>query len=164
MRSGAIRSRDRPLIDDTSLRKLCELCSRIFQIGSNHGASRRSFVSTVMRVFPTMHSMHGPRVTLMRNHWRAAIISLLALVMAAPAFADADAERDALARLIHEIEALEPVIATAESQASPDARIRFRYDWLRQDLERIRAGVQEHIDAPRNEPRKVPPLRGDYRQ
>lgn len=100
----------------------------------------------------------------MRNHWRAAIISLLALVMAAPAFADADAERDALARLIHEIEALEPVIATAESQATPEARIRFRYDWLRQDLERIRAGVQEHIDAPRNEPRKVPPLRGDYRQ
>jgi len=99
-----------------------------------------------------------------RNHWRAAIISLLALFMAAPAFADADAERDALARLIHEIKALEPLIATAESQASPDARIRFRYDWLRQDLERIRAGVQEHIDAPRNEPRKVPPLRGDYRQ
>jgi len=80
------------------------------------------------------------------------------------AFADSDAERQALARLTHEIEALEPVIATAESQASPDARIRFRYDWLRQDLERIRAGIQEHIDAPRNEPRKVPPLRGDYRQ
>ena len=80
------------------------------------------------------------------------------------AHADPDAEREALARLIHEIEALEPVIATAESQATPDARIRFRYDWLRQDLERIRAGVQEHIDAPRNEPRKVPPLRGDYRQ
>ncbi|MGE0486186.1 MAG: RAQPRD family integrative conjugative element protein [Gammaproteobacteria bacterium] len=80
------------------------------------------------------------------------------------AVADPDAEREALARLIHEIEALEPIIATAESQSSPEARIRFRYDWLRQDLERIRAGVQEHIDAPRNEPRKVPPLRGDYRQ
>jgi len=80
------------------------------------------------------------------------------------ALADLDAEREALARLIHEIEALEPVIATAESQATPEARIRFRYDWLRQDLERIRAGIQEHIDAPRNEPRQVPPLRGDYRQ
>ncbi len=75
-----------------------------------------------------------------------------------------DAEREALARLIHEIEALEPLIATAESQASPDTRIRFRYDWLRQDLERIRAGIQEHIDAPRTEPRTFPPLRGDYRQ
>lgn len=86
------------------------------------------------------------------------------LVLSSAALADPDAEREALARLIHEIEALEPLIATAESQASPDARIRFRYDWLRQDLERIRAGIQEHIDAPRTEPRPFPPLRGDYRQ
>jgi len=99
-------------------------------------------------------------------HWYAkALASFVSLlVLSSAALADPDAEREALARLIHEIEALEPLIATAESQASPDARIRFRYDWLRQDLERIRAGVQEHIDAPRNEPRKVPPLRGDYRQ
>ena len=94
-----------------------------------------------------------------------AVIAVTGLVIGSPqARADADAEREALARLAHEVEALEPVIKTAEAQASPDARIRFRYDWLRQDLERIRAGVQEHIDAPRNEPRKVPPLRGDYRQ
>ena len=93
------------------------------------------------------------------------LVLVLGLVgAAAPVFADADAEREALARLIHEIEALAPLIETAESQASPDARIRFRYDWLRQDLERIRAGIQEHIDAPRTEPRTFPPLRGDYRQ
>jgi RAQPRD family integrative conjugative element protein len=53
---------------------------------------------------------------------------------------------------------------TAESQALPDTRIRFRYDWLRQDLHRIRDGIQDHIDAPRSEPRRFPPLRGDYRQ
>ena len=78
--------------------------------------------------------------------------------------ADADAEREALARISHELEATEPLIAEAESQASPDARIRFQYDWLRQDLERIRLGIQEHIDAPRAEPRSFPPLRGDYRR
>ena len=78
--------------------------------------------------------------------------------------ADADAEREAFARLFHEIEALEPLIRSAESQANPDARIRFRYDWLRQDLARVRLGIQEHIDAPRAEPRTFPPLRGDYRR
>ena len=57
-----------------------------------------------------------------------------------------------------------PLIEDAESQANPDGRIRFRYDWLRQDLVRIRAGIQEHIDAPRTEPRTFPPLRGDYRR
>ena len=78
--------------------------------------------------------------------------------------ADPDAEHKALARLIHELQALEPLIVTAQSQALLDARIRFRYDWLRQDLERIRSGIQDHIDAPRNEPRTFPPLRGEYRQ
>ena len=108
--------------------------------------------------------MQGPAQSAFQFPSGVLVIGLLLVGVASPVLADPDAEREALARLIHEIEALEPVIATAESQATPDARIRFRYDWLRQDLERIRAGIQEHIDAPRNEPRKVPPLRGDYRQ
>ena len=80
------------------------------------------------------------------------------------AVADADAERDALARITHELEVLEKLISKAESQAEPDSRIRFRYEWLRQDLSRIRQGIQEHIDVPRSEPRTFPPLRGDYRR
>jgi len=80
------------------------------------------------------------------------------------AIADADGEREVLARIIHELEALEPLIRESASQANPDARIRFRYEWLRQDLTRIRLGLQEHIDVPRSEPRTFPPLRGDYRR
>jgi RAQPRD family integrative conjugative element protein len=95
---------------------------------------------------------------------RVTIAVLVPLCSTFPAFADGDAEREALARLIHELDALAPLIETAESQANPDARIRFRYDWLRQDLERIRGGIREHVDAPRTEPRTFPPLRGDYRQ
>ena len=98
------------------------------------------------------------------RHTRALGSFIGLLLLSGTGLADPDAEREALARPIHEIEALQALIATAESQALPDARIRFRYDWLRQDLERTRAGIQEHIDAPRNEPRKLPPLRGDYRQ
>ena len=80
------------------------------------------------------------------------------------AVADADGERAALARIVHELQAIEPLITEATSQANPDARIRFQYDWLRQDLHRIRIGIQEHIDTPRSEPRTFPPLRGDYRR
>jgi RAQPRD family integrative conjugative element protein len=54
------------------------------------------------------------------------------------AVADTDGERAALARIAHELDALEPLIREAESQANPDARIRLCYDWLRQDLSRIR--------------------------
>ena len=80
------------------------------------------------------------------------------------AFADADGERAALARIVHELQAIQPLITEAASQANPDARVRFQYDWLRQDLYRIRLGIQEHIDAPRSELRTFPPLRGDYRR
>ena len=78
--------------------------------------------------------------------------------------ADADGEREVLARVAHELEALEPLIGQAEAQADPDARIRIRYDWLRQDLSRVQQGIWDHIDAPRAEPRVFPPLRGDYRR
>ena len=78
--------------------------------------------------------------------------------------ADADGEREMLTRITHEIEAIQPLISQAASQANPDARIRFQYGWLRQDLDQIKRGIQEHIDAPRAEPRTFPPLRGDYRR
>jgi len=95
------------------------------------------------------------------------ILMLGLLGMALPiqfSVADADGEREVLARIIHELQAMQPLITEAVSQANPDARIRFQYDWLQQDLDRIRLGIQEHIDTPRSEPRTFPPLRGDYRR
>ena len=78
--------------------------------------------------------------------------------------ADADAERESLARIVHELELLTPLLAEAKAASNPDARIHFHDEWLRKDLERVREGIQEHIDAPRAEPRVVAPLRGDYRR
>jgi RAQPRD family integrative conjugative element protein len=69
-----------------------------------------------------------------------------------------------LALVIHELQALEPLLRAAQSQVNPDARVRFRYDWLRQDLQRMRLGIQEHINTPRAQPRSLPPLHGDYRR
>jgi RAQPRD family integrative conjugative element protein len=93
------------------------------------------------------------------------ILGLLATLLPVQiSFADADGERAALARVIHELQAIEPLITEASSQANPDARIRFQYDWLRQDLSRMQQGIREHIDTPRPEPRTFPPLRGDYRR
>ena len=93
------------------------------------------------------------------------LIGVIGIALQSPsAFADADAEREALARIIHELELLEPLLVEAKAAGDPDARIHFRYDWLKKDLERVRQGIQEHIDAPRAEPRSVAPLRGDYRR
>ena len=93
------------------------------------------------------------------------VLGLLATSLSVQfAVADADGEREALARISHELQAIRPLIDQAASQANPDARIRFQYDWLRQDLNQIRLGIQDHIDTPRSEPRTFPPLHGDYRR
>lgn len=79
------------------------------------------------------------------------------------ALADADAEREALAKIVRELDALTPLIAEAKAQADRDARVRFQYDWLQLDLHRIRLGIEEHLTAP-TQPRNLPPLKGDYRR
>ena len=74
-----------------------------------------------------------------------------------------DGEAATLARIDHELAALEPLIREAERQSSRDARVRFEYGWLRADLGRMRQGIKAHLEAPRREPRRVEPLRGEYR-
>ena len=100
----------------------------------------------------------------MRSIYSLAIGILGALILAQSAIADSDGEREVLARISHELQAIRPLINQAASQANPDARIHFQYDWLRQDLDQIRRGIQDHIDKPRSELRTFPPLRGDYRR
>ncbi len=107
--------------------------------------------------------MHTAKSLPMRASCQVAGL-LGALFLSSTVLANADAERQSLARLVHELDALEPLIRSAESQADADARVRFQYDWLRQDLARVRLGIEEHLNAPQAEPRRFPPLRGDYRR
>lgn len=91
-------------------------------------------------------------------------VFLFSFAVCGSANADADGERSALARLDHELAAVQPLIEEAKAQANLDARIRFQYVWLEQDLARIRMGIQEHLNSPRAEPRTFKPLKGDYRR
>jgi len=93
------------------------------------------------------------------------IVGLIVGLAIAPAlYADEDAEREALTRIVHELRAVESLITQAQSQADNDARVRFQYDWLRHDVNLMKDGIQAHIDSPRAQPRSFPPLRGDYRR
>ena len=101
---------------------------------------------------------------------RARSAWLLALLIAAagPASAltvhgDDEVEREKLARIAHEIERVQVMVAQAAQTAPTGQRVRFRYDWLQNDLQLLQRGITEHMDAPR-QPRPVPALRGDYRQ
>jgi RAQPRD family integrative conjugative element protein len=96
---------------------------------------------------------------------RLVLLSLGSLLTAVgcAARADTDSEREALARISHELERLQAMVAASTNAADTTSRVKFRYDWLQQDLEMVRRGVTDHLDAPR-QPRPVPPLRGDYRR
>ena len=91
-------------------------------------------------------------------------VAALIAALAGSALAAPEAEHEALARIVHELQVLEPMIAEAEAEAMPVNGITFRYDWLRRDLARIRDGLQDHLDVAREAPRSFTPLRGDYRR
>jgi RAQPRD family integrative conjugative element protein len=75
-----------------------------------------------------------------------------------------DLEREKLDALIHEIDALKPFVDAAKAAAEQGGgRVRFNYRWLANDLELIKSGIRDHLDAPRATPRNFPPLKGDYR-
>ena len=84
-----------------------------------------------------------------RHLWLPSFL-IIGLFITPMAFADAEAEREALAKIIH--------------AKFIEEGVRFRFHWLRQDLKQVRDGVQSHIDAPRAQPRSFTPLRGDYRR
>ncbi len=73
-----------------------------------------------------------------------------------------DAEREQLARIAFELERLQEMVVAAARMAPTGQRVSFRYEWLARDLQLVRSGVNEHLDAPR-QPRPVAPLRGEYR-
>ncbi len=92
-----------------------------------------------------------------------AVASLLVLA-AATLQADRDAERTALTRLVAEIDRLEPLIARAESESEDHDRVRFRYDWLRRDLDEVKNGIEAFLTDAEFTPRTYEQLQGEYHQ
>jgi RAQPRD family integrative conjugative element protein len=91
-----------------------------------------------------------------------AISALMLSATPSDSFADAQAERAELVRLLHELDSLEALIEKAEVNAISTQRIHFQYGWLRGDLAKIKAGIREYLDTVPATPRVPPPLAGDY--
>lgn len=85
-------------------------------------------------------------------------------ILSTPVMADSFDERESLTKILHELDSIHAITKEGEASANPDARIKFSYKLLRKDLQRVRMGIQEHLDAPTVEPRKYEPLAGDYRR
>lgn len=75
---------------------------------------------------------------------------------------ETDRENVALARLSVILDHLTPFIEEAKRYQNSNARVQFRYDWLQEDIQQIKAGIQAKFHSSSIEARRIPPIRGDY--
>ncbi|WP_379059134.1 RAQPRD family integrative conjugative element protein [Pectobacterium brasiliense] len=93
---------------------------------------------------------------------------LTALLVNLPLTAQADTptQRQDLATALRQLDALERLVVQSASRtpAEPSERYHFDYPRLRDDLARIRIGIQAHLTPSRAQPRDPTELNGNYRQ
>ncbi len=107
--------------------------------------------------------MASPRsYALIWRHACAASLLVAAGLQSAIA-ADNTAEREQLAALARQLELVDR-LAEHAADVSPQDRARYHFDYarLREDVKRIRAGVQDYLVPQRAQPRDPMPLAGDY--
>lgn len=95
-----------------------------------------------------------------------ALVLAVALTNATPASAgDASPEHAQLATLARQLDLIDR-LAEHAAHTAPQERARYHFDHarLREDLQRVRAGIQDYLTPPRAQPRDQVELSGDYRQ
>ena len=90
------------------------------------------------------------------------ILTVSVVLTSVVSFADSVQERTDLARISNVLNAVYPLIDDAQKQAAPNTRVKFRYNWLRKDIQAIQTGIAEKINMSKVEPRIVQPLKTQY--
>ncbi len=100
----------------------------------------------------------------MSNILRFMLVSILTISIFLFGFAFAGVEQESidLARISNILDAVYPLIDDAQTQAQKNTRVKFRYDWLREDIQSIQAGIAQKINSKEIEPRVVKPLNIKY--
>lgn len=89
-------------------------------------------------------------------------ILLLICLLSISARADTALENETLARIVHVLDSLQPLIQEAQAQQESGERVQFDYVALRQDIQRVKTGIQRKFAENRLEPRIIKPIQGDY--
>jgi RAQPRD family integrative conjugative element protein len=80
-------------------------------------------------------------------------------------FAAEGREPERLAAMLRQLDLIDRQAESAARLAPPGrARDRFDYERLREDLQRVRAGIQDYLVPRRAQPRDPVELNGDYRR
>ncbi|EPC4300554.1 RAQPRD family integrative conjugative element protein [Cronobacter sakazakii] len=94
-----------------------------------------------------------------------AVLLAVSLSALQPAIADDTPEREQLAALARQLDLIDR-LAEHAAHTAPQQRARYHFDHarLREDLQRVRTGIQDYLTPPRAQPRDPVELSGDYRQ
>ncbi|HCL4029773.1 RAQPRD family integrative conjugative element protein [Pseudomonas aeruginosa] len=98
--------------------------------------------------------------------WPAlAVVLAVSFSALQPAIADDTPEHAQLATLARQLDLIDR-LAEHAAHTAPQQRARYHFDHarLREDLQRVRAGIQDYLTPPRAQPRDPVELSGDYRQ
>ena len=87
---------------------------------------------------------------------------LTLITLSGISFADTSQMNTTLARISTILSQVNPLINLAERQQGQNARVKFQFNALRQDLASIQAGIAQAINRVSIQPRTVKPLSGDY--
>lgn len=100
-------------------------------------------------------------------HRRELLAALFAasLSISVNASADTDLQRAHLAALLRQLDLLDRLAQqSALSAANGGGRYHFDFARLRNDIARIRAGIEDYLSPRRAQPRDPSALNGDYRR
>lgn len=105
--------------------------------------------------FPLLKPTHYFAVLLLATLWTWASVA---------SATDPDLHRQNLASALRQLDLLDRFLVTVSStyQPSPADRYHFDHTRLREDLQRVRAGIQAYLSPPRAQPSEPEPLAGDY--
>ncbi|HBN8606936.1 TPA: RAQPRD family integrative conjugative element protein [Pseudomonas aeruginosa] len=102
------------------------------------------------------------------THWTGLWVAILLIAPStyqSAAAADDGIEREQLAALVRQLDLIDR-LAEHAAHTAPQQRARYHFDHarLREDLQRVRTGIQDYLTPPRAQPRDPVELSGDYRQ
>lgn len=96
---------------------------------------------------------------MMMMMWTMAVVSTLA---STHALADQESEKRYLAAIVAELDNVKALAVKAEATRSEEDRLIFDYASLERDLVLMRAAIQQHVENPSRQPRRIGALAENY--
>jgi RAQPRD family integrative conjugative element protein len=98
--------------------------------------------------------------------WLLGIAAAAGLSLCHPSAADADLENAQLAALVRQLDLLDRIAEQSASAPTPASGTRYHFDYarLRNDVKRIRTGIEEYLRPRRAQPRDPYVLSGEYQR